>query len=234
MAHLPVLQIDRLVLGYSPWRWPFAQEHRRDIEAHFIRAQKQKPELWNGRVLMLRDYAIDGRVFRGRYFETDFANLLAWRDWDFPDATVKNSFAMGALRSSDGAFVLGRMGVHTANAGLMYFPAGTPDPEDVQHGNVDLLGSVMREVEEETGLTSQDYTMQPGWLTVLAGPRIAHMRVLQARMPADELRTRIRSYLAAQKQPELSDVRIVRSPVDISPTVPPFVTSFLNYIWSSR
>src|SRR6187455_3039041 len=104
MTGFSVVPIDRLVLGHSPWEWPFAHERRHEIEGH---------------------------VFRGRWFETDYASLLAWRDWDFPDRAVKNSFAMGALRGSDGGFLLGEMGAHTANAGDIYFPAGTPEPDDV-------------------------------------------------------------------------------------------------------
>ncbi len=50
---------------------------------------------------------------------------------------------MGAVRASDGAFLLGVMGAHTANAGKIYFPAGTPDPDAMSSGEtVDLAGSV--------------------------------------------------------------------------------------------
>ncbi len=50
-----------------------------------------------------------GKRFSADYFETDFASFLAWRDWGFPDNSVFNGFGMGALRGSDGAFVLGEM-----------------------------------------------------------------------------------------------------------------------------
>ena len=93
-----------------------------------------------------------GVRFSAAYFETDFASFLAWRDWGFPDLHVFNGFGMGALRCSDGAFVLGEMGQHTSNAGRIYFPSGTPDLDDVVDGAVDISGSVARELEEETGL----------------------------------------------------------------------------------
>ena len=231
MTGFSVVPIDRLVLGHSPWEWPFAHERRHEIEGHFAKLQRAKPSLYNGRVLMLRDYAIDAHVFRGRWFETDYASLLAWRDWDFPDRAVKNSFAMGALRGSDGGFLLGKMGAHTANAGDIYFPAGTPEPDDVIRGSVDLLGSVIREVEEETGLTPADFRPQPGWFTVLAGPRVAQMKILQSPMPADDLRRRIVNFLRRQEQPELSAIHIVRGPGDLPAALPPFMVAFLSYLW---
>jgi 8-oxo-dGTP pyrophosphatase MutT (NUDIX family) len=141
---------------------------------------------------------------------------------------------MGALRGSDGAFVLGEMGAHTANAGKIYFAAGTPDPEDVRDETVDLTGSLMREMAEETGLTHADFTADSGWFTVLAGPRIAHMKLLQAAVPAVELRERILDFIAHEAQPELSGVHIVRGPADLSPAMSDVVPAFLRQIWKKE
>ena len=94
--------------------------------------QAEKPKLWNGRVLLGRNPVFTGDRFSADYFETDFASFLAWRDWGFADKSVFNGFGMGALRGSDGAFVLGEMAAHTANAGRIYFPAGTPDLDDLR------------------------------------------------------------------------------------------------------
>jgi 8-oxo-dGTP pyrophosphatase MutT (NUDIX family) len=232
MTTFSVVPVDRLELGHSPWEWPFALERSAEIGAHFDTLKQKTPGIWNGRIFMLRQFTIEDRVFRGHYFETDFANLLAWRDWDFPDPEIRNSFAMGALRSSDGAFILGEMGAHTANAGKVYFAAGTPDREDIRGDSVDLLGSVTREVQEEIGLTPEDYTLASGWLTVLAGPRVAQMKLMQARVPAKELRERILGFLATQEEPELSDIHIVREPADVTDAIPPFMQAFLRHVWS--
>src|SRR5215468_846085 len=106
---------------------------RRDaIAAHFAPRLKSTPQMWNGRVLLLRDLAIARGTLHGVYFEAGVAEFMAWRDWNFPDPSVVNCFSMGALRTSDGAYLLGVMSDRTANAGRIYFPAGTPDPGDVR------------------------------------------------------------------------------------------------------
>ena len=67
-----------------------------------------------------------------------------------------------------------------------------------------------------------------GWHCVIDGPRIALMKVLQARDPAEALRRRILDHLARETMPELADIRIVRSRRDFDPMMPRFVTAFLD------
>jgi 8-oxo-dGTP pyrophosphatase MutT (NUDIX family) len=225
---LPVIALDRLDIAFEPRDWPFARERRTEIDAHFAEGQASKPRMWNGRVVLTRaDYRIAGRALTGACFETDFASLLAWRDWGFPEAGAVNCFAMGALRSTDGAFLLGVMGAHTANADRIYFPAGTPEPADIVDGRLDLAGSVAREVAEETGLTAADYAAAE-WHAVPAGARLALMRLLTADAPARELREKMCEHLAHDAHPELADIRIVRGPEDFDPRMPPYVSAYLE------
>src|SRR4029078_5817943 len=154
---LVIHRVSALDLAVEAWAWPFAQARRAGIDAPFEHQRREKPAMWNGRVLLGRNPAFTGDRFSSSYFETDFASFLAWRDWGFPDAGVFNGFGMGALRCADGTFVLGEMGQHTSNAGHIYFPSGTPDLDGTRDGGVDISGSVARELEEETGLAPGEY-----------------------------------------------------------------------------
>jgi 8-oxo-dGTP pyrophosphatase MutT (NUDIX family) len=230
---IEMVRIRRLELTFAPQPWPFAAARRDEIVRHFDRLKEVKPAIWNGRVLLLHDSHIEGDVFRGAYFETDYASFVAWRDWGFPDATVRHCFSLGALRASDGGFLLGVMNSHTLNAGKIYFPTGVPDPSDIVGGMVDLAASVRREMAEETGLHADAYEAEEGWYCVLAKPHIAHFKVLRAHDTAVALCARIRAHLAREVEPELADVRIVRGPPDLDLMMMPLtVTTFLTHIWS--
>jgi 8-oxo-dGTP pyrophosphatase MutT (NUDIX family) len=227
MTEPAIHRVTTLDLKYEPWDWPFASTRRADIDAHFASKKREKPGLWNGRVLLARRPGWAGEHFSASYFDTDFASFLAWRDWGFADSSVFNGFGMGALRCADGAFVMGEMGPHTSTAGRVYFPSGTPDPDDIVGDRVDIAGSVTRELEEETGLTPADYEAAPHWDCIATGAAIALIRILNVAMSAETLRTRIEANLARQEQPELSAIHLVRARADISSAMPSFVAAFI-------
>jgi len=225
----PVIhRVTTLDLNVQPWSWPFAQARRAEIDVHFAAEQSKRPDLWNGRVLLGRNPRFSGEHLSADYFETDFASFLAWRDWGFPDDSVFNGFGMGALLSNDGAFALGEMAGHTANAGRIYFPSGTPDLDDVKGETLDIEGSVTREIEEETGLEPDDYHAEPHWDCVSTGVAIAAIQLLRVDMTGEALRARIEANLAGQRQPELTRIHLVRGRSDLSAAMPRFVTAYLE------
>jgi hypothetical protein len=229
-----VVHVERLQLAFAPKPWAFAEAKRAEIDAAFAAMQRKTPALWNGRVLMLHDYTLEDGDFRGTYLETDYASFAAWRAWGRPEAGVCDCFGAGAIMTADGACLLGVMGLHTANAGLTYFPCGTPDPGDIVGGGVDLDVSVRRELKEETGLDITGFKSEPGWTTVFDLPQIAHIKVLHSDESAEVLRARILGHLAQEKQPELANISIVRGTSDFTAAMPRFVTAFLAQRFALR
>lgn len=225
--------VDEIESSFHERDWDFARERSEEIDAHWQAFCAQRAGVFDGRVLVVDRWDVetrDGRrVLVTRHFATNFRNFIAMRDWNFPDPGVRNCFAAAALVSREGHWVMGEMGGHTANAGRIYFPCGTPDMDDVTGARVDLAGSVLRELAEETGIEAHEVSVEPGWTIVCEGGRIACLKTVRSPLPSDELAARVRAFLAAEKDAELSGVHVVRSRADIRPgAMPPFIVAFLE------
>jgi 8-oxo-dGTP pyrophosphatase MutT (NUDIX family) len=217
----------------KPWR--FAIDEAAAIDRHWDKLTTRNPRLYNGRVFLMHRASVEtlsGRqILRGAGLETDFKAFIAWRDFGTPDTDVCNCFAMAALVSADNAFVLGRMGPHTANAGRIYFPAGTPDPQDrLEDGTIDLSGSVLRELSEETGIEPAEIVCDPDWTVVFSGSRVACMKRVRSPLSAEEIVTNFAVFAAADPSPELAGLHCVFAERDlVEGEMPDFTLSFLRH-----
>ena len=230
---IEIAPLDAVEIAVEPWTWRFAEARRADIDRHFAAQQRERPALWNGRMLMLHRYARENRVLRGASFETDYASFLAWRDWDCPAVGVFNVFAAAALQSADGAFLLGQMAPFTSSAGRWVFPCGTLDPHDISSaGMLDLVSSVGRELFEETGLDIDACEVEPGWTLVRDGQFVALIKRVMVNESAERLRATIMHHLANEAHPEFTTVRIVRRPADVDPVTSRFFAQYLMAEWS--
>ncbi|MCW2275945.1 NUDIX hydrolase [Rhodoblastus acidophilus] len=222
--------------SFAPAPWPWAEEEAERISAHWRARLAEKPKMFDGQVLLLRDPALcetpgaraQGKVLRGQFFLTRFRNFMAWRDFGCPDDSVFNCFSMAALRSSDGAWLLGEMGGHTMNSGKIYFPAGTPDRNDIVGDRVDLALSVAREMEEETGFSPAE---APGgdFRVVVERQQIACIQQRRLALTADEAVARVAAFLARDPDPELTRLVAVRGEADLNAAaMPGFIVTYLR------
>jgi len=231
-----IRRVARVEAQCRPKEWRWAEENRGLIEENWARRTAAKPKMFNGRVLLLQSVRFEADLCRNIYFETDYADFVTWIDRGYPDRSIANGFAMGALRGSDGAYLCGVMAAHTVNAGRIYFAAGTPDLSDLRpDGTVDLATSLTRELHEETGLSEGDYRVEDGWIIVQRWPTVALLREVTLPVTAEEGAQTIRANIAAQREPELQDVHVVRGPEDIDPErMPLFLQSFFRWAFAQR
>jgi len=228
-----IVRLARVDARVEPYAWGFAQQNAEGIERHWARISDGKPAMFNGRIMLQHRAAIRDGVFEAGYFETDYAAFMTWRDSGHPGPVIRNGFAMAALRANDGAFLCGQMGDHTANAGKVYFAAGTPDREDVRpDGRLDLAGSVTRELAEETGLHGDELSVGEGWTAVIEQGRIAFMREVGIDMAAEDARALMLRRMQDLAEEELSDIVIVRSVAETEKLdMPPFMRRYLAHIF---
>ena len=226
--------VAQLDLRFEDRSWPFAEQRRTDIDAHFDKLKRANPRLFNGRVLVMSACDLTRDTLRGAFFETDYASFRSWLDWGCPQAGAWDCFAAAIVIGSDGGVVFGEMAAHTSNAGQVYFPCGTPDRDDIIAGKVDLLHSCTRELKEETGFDAAEFSVELGWRIVALPSRIVAVKVLQARHDAETLRAQALAHLRNETLPELADIRVLRDLQDIDAAVPDFAAVLLRSLWPSR
>jgi 8-oxo-dGTP pyrophosphatase MutT (NUDIX family) len=231
--------VDDLDCRLTRFDWRFDRDRRDEIDRHFETCRESKPALYDGRVLLASRAELvvrrHARVLEVDAFETGFSRFLAWRDFGFADQSVVNFFSMPAVRSRDGAFLLGEMGRGHSSAGAVYFPGGTPDLSDVRDdGRVELSDSLIRELAEETGLDAHDGACAPGWTVVFDRQYVACIKRIDWPEPAAALLERARAFIAAETDPELSDIHMISRLDQLAdPRLPAFTRAYLDWALNS-
>src|SRR5262249_46872654 len=170
MTDIEIIPVQRLDFHVSRVPWAFAADRRTQIEDYFTHLRRGKPELWNGRVLVLRDFEMTNATLQGTMFETDYASFIAWRDWGFPDRDVRACFAMGALLSLDVSFFLCSIYVDPARAACVCSPACPPAPRDACGGRLYFDRKVRGEIPEQTRLSLDGLPSAPCFLFLIGRP----------------------------------------------------------------
>ncbi|QAY95981.1 NUDIX hydrolase [Methylovirgula ligni] len=236
MSTARIAEIATIDIRLSTAPWNFTTERAAEIEANWQSRLRDNPALYNGKILLTDKIALSTAPatarLEGACFVAEYKAFQAWRDFGWP-GEVKNLFAMAALRSADGAYLLGEMAPWTANAGQIYFPCGTPDLDDLAGERLDLEGSMWRELREETGFTDTDFAEAPGWSVVFDGALIACMKRLQSPLPAADLLARASAFLARDKNPELVRLVPVFGAADIGAGVPDLMRAWLKNAFDS-
>ena len=220
---IPVTAID---IRFVPGQWPAPASLRARVPEIWGWLSSANPHLWDGRVLGVSAVGgggppvVEDGVLRGEAREDSFSAFLTWRELGFPEIGVRNLFGSAVIVSADRALLFGLMGPTTANAGIIYPPGGSLEPGDVgADGRVDVLASLARELNEETGLEAAE--AQAGTMVaVFEGPLVSLSRLFHFAEDAATLAARVRANLAAQAHPELADVVTIRSVAELEAAGP--------------
>lgn len=209
--------LSRCRLRLTGGHWDFERRRAAEIGRHWQAARARKPAMWDGRVLMMARHRLAGGALEGDLVDVAYSSYHAWKSWDFADDDVVNCFGSAVLATADGALVYGVMAPGTSNGGLIYPVAGMLDHGDVaDDGTIDIYAATARELEEETGIGIAS-CRRAGQFAVRERGLLSVAQVLRVDWDADALAGRIRDFLAADADPELQDVVVLRRPADLDP-----------------
>jgi len=93
------------------------------------------------------------------------------------------------------------------------------------------MGSIIRELEEETGLRARD-AEKGELLAIFDDHRLSVAQVFRFAEHAEALATRIRNYLRTSHEDELSDIEIVTATSKLASTMP-YAIALARYLTKS-
>ncbi|WP_020179206.1 hypothetical protein [Methylopila sp. M107] len=203
-------------------------EHAEAIDRVWRAALAARPRMFNGRILLGERVTLEDDILLVDFREVAFAALIWLRGEGAFETRLFNVFGAAAVVSRDGVALLGRMAPHTANAGQVYFPCGTPDLGDVGGDTVDIEGSILRELSEETGLSAPVVRPTKRAVVVFDGRLVGVIRRLESDLDASEIASRAKVYLAAEREPELDRIVMARSAAELGPEAPDYAKVALD------
>lgn len=211
--------------------WTYARAKAHEIDDLWRRESEANPTLFDGIVHLSARIRRSGGHLEADLFPTRFRNFLYWRSQGYEDRSVRDVFGSAVIRSSNGGVLLGRQQPGYINAGLYYTPGGFIDARDVRaDGSVDLDGSVMREVREETGLDEH--------VTVTGSVIVTHHRQqtsigveFASPLTSATLAAEARRRILRVAEPELDDVVVIdEEPALTGLPMPPFCKGLVRFL----
>lgn len=231
-----VVRVGGCSLSVVQAPWKFAEEHGVEIDAHWARRKADNAAFFNGALHLMVSQALEGGAFSARFIRTDFKSFLYWRETGATDRSVADAFGSALLRSAEGHVLLGRQRAGNINGGLAYLPGGFIDARDVAaDGAIDIEASIVRELGEETGLVAAALERSPGFVLTFTGPMVSIAAEYRSSLPAEQLRAAIHEHIAADPDPELEEVVVVRSGRDLAGLdMPPYARVLLGALFQGR
>jgi hypothetical protein len=216
--------------------WAFAVWHADEIDRYWAQCLQRNPHFFNGVVLVMADWQIAHGVFEATFYRSDFKSFLFWRDHGYALAQAFDAFGSAMVLSREGNVLLGQQAVGHINAGRSYLPGGFIDQRDCDGaGVVDIVGSVTRELAEETGLGAGDVKQRPGLLVVATGSQVAICVVFETDRSAAAIQAQIEGFLSADPDPELAGVVFVGPQSELGPLdVPEYTRLALAFQFGQR
>ena len=205
-----VFRLRTVMLRVEPGEHPFHVREKQRASENWVAESRANPALFDGSMVFQDKLAISNGDIRATGHIVPYSTFLWWRRQP-GGAGGFHVFALPVPVSSDGAIIAIRMAPHTANAGLVYCPAGSLDASDVVDGICDIHGNMVREVREETGLDLTAAAADADSYALHCDRRVALFRCFRFPLTADEMLERIAAHMAVDADKEIDAAVAIRS-----------------------
>lgn len=221
-----VLEVTQARLAFDPSPHAFEVANMDDIDANWQIEFAANPALFDGEVMLFSKIDwLDGRL-EAVCHACRFATLLYWRKKPH-SPSIGHMFAYAAPVTRDGSLMAVRMASHTANAGRVYFAAGSFDRDDLAGAEIDIGQNMRREVYEETGIDLSLHSREAALHVYRSNAGCVIFRRFYLDETSQQIEERVREHIARQQLSEVDDVVFIRRdeplPLNLEVCMPPLI-----------
>jgi len=227
-----IFRVGAVEARLEPGAHPHAAASRPAIDAHWNRRRAENPSLYNGETVLATGWELSPAGVSLACRKIDFATLVHWLDFHSgPEPTLVaggpiHFFANAVVTGSDGSILVGRQAAHTFNAGKVYMPSGSFEPQDFVGGLADFHANMAREVGEETGLDLDAAEAEAGYTVFESSMLLAIFRVYRFDEPGAALVEQTARHLATAGDGELTELMAL-APGQVVAGMPRHVAAYM-------
>ncbi len=226
-----VLPVRKITVRLEDGVHPYERLNRAAIDANWTKELAQQPKLFDGEMILLAHAAYRDGVIDGICHPIRFATFLHWRK-NRPASKGFHVFANAMPVTTDGALLAIRMGPHTANAGRVYFAAGSFERQDFVDGVADVDFNIHREVAEETGMDLEPLRRDENYFALCNALGLTLIRRYYLNVDAETVARNVTDFIDAESEPEADRAVIIRSEADVPGTAPAHMMPLVQWHFS--
>ncbi len=226
-----VLPVGSIAVRLDDQPHPYQLENAAEIEENWQLEIRRNPDLFDGKVAMLSHLRYSAGRIVGVCHSIRFATFLKWRKDRFAGKGF-HFFANAIPVCRDGGLIAVKMGRHTANAGRVYFAAGSFEPADFRDGYADIDFNMRREVAEETGIDLAPLVRDRNYHVLCTAAGLTLVRRYYLEADAKTVVRQVREYISSDSTPEIDDVIAIYNEAGIPDTAPVHMLPLVRWHFS--
>lgn len=147
------IENQKLIITYEDTKVVLPKEIREKIDNNWNEFIHQNPNLWNGDVTRVSKYFENNNEIHIFCQKTDYAHYLYEERKGLPlEFACVNISAGCLLETTDEYYVIGELDEKMSYPHMLQVSGGNVDKMDMEHGIVDIMKTISREVMEEINI----------------------------------------------------------------------------------
>ncbi len=227
-----ILPVHEISVRLREDRHPYELANLDAVEANWKQESARQPKLFDGEMILLSQLTYRDGHIEGLCHPIRFATFLHWRK-NLAASDGFHVFANAMPVTTDGALIAIRMAPHTANAGRVYFAAGSFERQDFRQGIADVDYNICREVAEETGIDLKTVAREDSYHAYCTASGLTLIRRYYLQEDAEASLASIRAHIAAEEEPEADRAVVIRGEADVPQSAPAHMKPLVRWHFSA-